>query len=54
MIGLYALILGLVLLVLVVGIEYGRAEAAAHYLRIIEEQQDTIDALLPPRVTIVP
>lgn len=47
------LMVGLVLLVLVVGIEFGRAEAASYCQPIVADLQDSIEGLLPPRVTYV-
>lgn len=47
-----AVLFGTVTLILFAGYSFGRAEAAAEYQPIIEQQQDTIDALLTPRVTL--
>lgn len=38
---------GWTIIVLFVGYMYGRTEADDYYAQVIEEQQDTIDALIP-------
>lgn len=51
---LTALVCGLGLLILTVGYAYGRAETEAHYEPIVAELEDTIAALLPTGVRVLP
>lgn len=49
-----ALVCGLAVLILFAGYAYGRAEVEAHYRPLVDELEDTIDALLPSGLKVLP
>jgi hypothetical protein len=54
MIVIVPLVVALTLLVLLAGYCYGRAETEAHYEPIVDELEQTIEALLPAGITVLP
>jgi hypothetical protein len=52
-VALVALFVGLVLVVLFVGYCFGRWETEQHYEPLVDELEETIDALLPSGVRVI-